>query len=94
MSEISIVIAALAGVVSVVAFFIARAKEKFRDGNEHGELFSDVKYVKRRVDDVLLESKDTNKRLDALTERLAKVEESAKSAHRRIDEWILRGKEG
>lgn len=48
-------------------------------------LKSDVDYIKRRVDDVLLEQRDTNKSLSELSERVTRVEESAKQAHKRLD---------
>jgi len=44
-----------------------------------------MEYIKHRIDDVLLEQKDTNKSVNALAERVSKVEESAKQAHKRID---------
>lgn len=46
---------------------------------------SDISYIKNRTDDVLLEQKDTNKSINALSERVTRVEESAKQAHKRID---------
>lgn len=54
-------------------------------------LSADIQYIKRRVDDVLLEQKDTNKTLDAHAERIARVEEAVKQAHKRIDEHIKKG---
>ncbi|GAE89545.1 hypothetical protein [Acetivibrio straminisolvens] len=60
-------------------------KESSENGREAGALKSDMEYIKRRIDDVLLEQKDTNKSVNALAERVSKVEESAKQAHKRID---------
>ncbi|MEG1609533.1 MAG: hypothetical protein RR348_06655 [Clostridia bacterium] len=50
------------------------------------QIGADNQYIKRRIDDVLLEQRETNKTLDAHGERLTRVEESAKQAHKRIDE--------
>ena len=44
-----------------------------------------MSYVKRRVDDILLERREFNKMLDAHGERITRVEESVKQAHKRID---------
>lgn len=55
------------------------------EGEISGQLRSDLSYIKKRTDDVLLEQKDTNRNLSLLTERLVRVEESAKGAHRRVD---------
>jgi len=60
-------------------------KESSDSGREAGALKADMEYIKRRIDDVLLEQKDTNKSVNALAERVSKVEESAKQAHKRID---------
>ena len=45
----------------------------------------DVEYIKRGVDDIRLEQKAQGKRIDDLAERVTRVEESAKQAHKRID---------
>lgn len=60
-------------------------KDSSENGRETGALKADMEYIKRRVDDVLLEQKDTNKSINTLAERVSKVEESAKQAHKRID---------
>lgn len=73
---------ALAGVV--FGYFGYRRGLK-KDGEKDGELKSDTEYIKMRIDDVLLEQKDTNKSLISLSERVTRVEESAKQAHKRID---------
>jgi hypothetical protein len=58
-----------------------KEKECKSEGKESGELKADTEYIKRRIDDVLLEQKDTNKTLSHHADRLARVEESSKSAH-------------
>lgn len=56
-----------------------------QDGHESGSLKSDMQYIKRRIDDVLLEQRNINLTLISHTERIARVEESTKSAHNRIN---------
>lgn len=61
-------------------------KDEYRNlGTKEGSLHSDISYIKSRTDDVLLEQKDTNRNMNLMNERLTRVEESTKSAHRRID---------
>lgn len=63
-----------------------RQKNEYKkEGAKEGTLKADIEYIKRRSDDMLLEQKETNKNINALSERLARVEESTKSAHHRID---------
>ncbi|WP_426251383.1 hypothetical protein [Paenibacillus pabuli] len=42
-------------------------------------------YIKRGVDDIRLEQRAQAQRVDVLSERVTRVEESAKQAHKRID---------
>ena len=55
------------------------------EGEREGSTQADLAYIKRRTDDMLLEQKDTNRNLSIITERLVRVEEISKSAHKRID---------
>jgi septal ring factor EnvC (AmiA/AmiB activator) len=71
---------------TIATFFIARSKDRHENGRQDGVIQTDIEYVKRRIDDVLLESRDINKRLDVYAERLTRVEESSKQAHKRLDE--------
>ena len=65
-----------------------RQKNEYKkEGAEEGTLRADIEYIKRRSDDMLLEQKETNKNINVLSERLTRVEESAKSAHQRIDKF-------
>jgi hypothetical protein len=45
-----------------------------------------LNYISRGVDDIKLDIKDQNRKISSLVERVAKVEESTKSAHHRIDD--------
>ena len=90
--EISI-ISALIGVVAAISGMIlgwsARAKEIRKDAEKDAEiqaaLRTDLEYLKRGIDDIRLEQKAQGQRIDAIAERLTRVEESAKQAHKRID---------
>lgn len=61
-------------------------KDAYGEGVDKATLRTDTEYIKRRIDDVLLEQKDTNKSINALAERVTRVEESSKQAHKRIDQ--------
>jgi hypothetical protein len=79
----------IVGIVGIYQAFKNSSHEISReissDAQQDGAMRSDVVYIKRRIDDVLLEQKDTNKILSEHGERLTRVEESAKQAHKRID---------
>ena len=97
------VVSVIGTISGVLLGFIGYARLRKRDlytaGAEKGELSTNVNYIKTRLDDMVLEQRDTNRKLDAHSSELsshavaiARVEESAKSAHKRID--LLEGKGG
>lgn len=55
------------------------------DSNAEGSLRSDIGYIKSSVDDLKNEQKNFNNLHYTLAERVGRVEESAKSAHKRLD---------
>lgn len=54
---------------------------------ELSEMRSDIKHIRGQVDksDVLMA--DVREQLDEVRDRVTRVEESTKSAHKRIDKW-------
>ncbi|KTE93552.1 hypothetical protein [Desulfitobacterium hafniense] len=86
-------ITALLGVAAALSGIIlgwtARAKEAEKDVRKDAEidtaLRTDMEYLKRGVDDIRLEQRTQGQRVDAMGERLTRVEESSKQAHKRID---------
>lgn len=72
----------------VLAYLTFRSKVKEdnkKDGIESGQLKADIEYIKRSSDTTLLELRDLNRTVNNHADRLARVEESTKSAHKRID---------
>jgi len=72
----------LTAICTLAAFFIARIKDHHKDGEKWGRLQADMSYIKEAMSRT-----DENLRgLQPMMERLIKVEESIKAAHKRIDE--------
>lgn len=62
-----------------------RIRSSYKEqGKKEGTLESDINYIKETTIDILREQKDTNYSINSLCERVARVEESVKSAHERI----------
>lgn len=80
------VAAALSG---IVLGWAARAREEKKETRSETEreatLRTDMEYLKRGVDDIRIEQRSQGQRMDAMGERLTRVEESSKQAHKRID---------
>lgn len=84
------VIGTVGTVCGVVFGFIGYSRGSRRevreDSREDGALKADTEYIKRRIDDVLLEQRNANITLSVHAERITRCEESSKQAHLRIDE--------
>ncbi len=66
-----------------------RDKQSTRNSTK---LRTDLDYLIRGVDDIRLEQKSQDRKLDDISDRVTRVEESAKSAHKRIDTELARNK--
>lgn len=79
------VFALIASIVAIITFFINRGKDKYREGDDDGSMKGDIKYMRNNFDDLRLDVKEIARKQDIQAERLTRVEESVKSAHKRID---------
>lgn len=78
-------IAAISAITAIVAFFIARGKDHYKEGSEDSGMRGDIKYMRNSFDDLRLDVKEVARKQDNQGERLTRVEESCKQAHKRID---------
>jgi hypothetical protein len=81
----AILISAATAISGIVLGWLGRSRTVRRDGAEDGELRASVNYIRQGVDDLRVELRAQGQRYDMLAERVTRVEESAKQAHRRID---------
>ncbi|MDR9855985.1 hypothetical protein RJP21_20475 [Paenibacillus sp. VCA1] len=83
------IVALLTGISGTVLGWLGRARTVKKDiAQEAGagaSLHTDVEYIKRGVDDIRVDMRMQGQRVDGLSERVTRVEESAKQAHRRLD---------
>ena len=89
MEWLSVAIGVIAAISGMALGWSARAREEKKsakeDGAEDAALKADVGYIKRGVDDIRVDLRAQGQRVDGLTERVTRVEESAKQAHKRLD---------
>ena len=77
---------AILGMILGYANWQRNCKKDIQDESVNdGKLRSDINYIKRGVDDIKVDLKVQERQLGALTERVTRVEESSKQAHKRID---------
>lgn len=78
-----------AAISGIVLGWLGRSRTVRHDtvdeAGRDARLQADMEYIKRGVDDVRIEQRAQGQRFDALAERVTRVEESSKQAHRRID---------
>lgn len=85
-SVTSIVSAVLGFLLSYFTFQRNKKKDDVAEGQTKGVMASDIGYIKAGVDDLKRESAEQRKAVGELGERVTRVEESCKSAHKRLDE--------
>lgn len=77
------------GISGIILGWIGRTRafkqEITQEATSDAVLRADVGYIKAGVDDVRLEQRQQRARFDELSEKVARVDESAKQAHKRID---------
>ncbi|MBG9548363.1 hypothetical protein [Cytobacillus firmus] len=83
--EIGTLIAVSGLIISFLAYQFNRQKELKSDTREDGEIKAQLGYISKGVDDIRIELRASEKQIGALGERVTRVEESAKQAHKRID---------
>lgn len=79
-------LAALSGILLGWAGRSRQLRQDFKaEGGSEGALRQDVEYIKRGVDDIRVDVRMQGQRIEAVSERVTRVEESTKQAHKRID---------
>lgn len=83
--EMSLLFGAVGTVLGVLGAIITMKKDSKNQGASEASITSKVDYIARGVDDIKLDFKDQARKIESQNERLIRVEESAKQAHKRID---------
>lgn len=78
------------GILTIINFFNGRKRQNETEGEKHGELQSDISFIKSLLLEVRDETKEINKTLNSHSVDIAEVKKSVKSAHKRIDEALER----
>lgn len=71
--------------VAVQGYQLNKTKSIKDDGKQSAEVSAQLQYISKGVDDIRIDIKANEKQVQALTERVTRVEESQKSFHKRLD---------
>ena len=85
-SIVSIIFVVLGFLISYFTFMRNKKKGDVSEGQDRGFMASDIGYIKAGIDDLKRETRETRAEVGQLNERVTRVEESCKQAHKRIDE--------
>lgn len=85
--EIGILLSVLGVIIAFLGYQLNKSKEIKSDGRESAEFKAELGYIRRGVDDIKIDLRANDKQLQAFGERLTRVEESSKQAHKRIDKF-------
>ena len=84
--DTTVVISALALVVSSAALLLNGRKESRQDAAGSARVETKLDAIGSGVEDIRVEMRTIRSRVDGLSERLSAVESSCKSAHHRLDQ--------
>ncbi|WP_117168884.1 hypothetical protein [Paraliobacillus sediminis] len=80
---------ALIAILSVIIAYLTYQSKKTNltksDTKENAEVKAGLDYIRKGVDDIRIDLKANEKQINHLSERVTRVEESSKQAHKRID---------
>lgn len=83
--EIGLLIAVLTLAMGYLSYSLNKSKEIKSDGQQSAEVKAELGYIRKGVDDIRIDLKANEKQMIALGERVTRVEESSKQAHKRLD---------
>jgi peptidoglycan hydrolase CwlO-like protein len=92
-TEITLTVISILGSVSSVLFaylaFKRNAKNDTKEiGRESGTVISDLGYIKSSIERIEKRLDNSESKFDGISTRLAKVEASVASAHKRLDDQL------
>lgn len=86
-----IILPIITAILAISSFLIARGVEVHKKGRKDGSLEADQRYIKEKITAVADDLTRITKSLNEHFERIVRTEESAKAAHRRLDEITNKG---
>lgn len=82
---IGIICAISGAIIGVLTYKINYSNNLKKDATSQSVIATKLDYIGKGVDDIRLDIKSQDRKINELNERVIKVEASAKSGHKRID---------
>ncbi len=77
--------ALIMAMLAALSLLLAMSRNRRQDISADAQVKSDLGYIKNRIDEMVIDQKAMNQNMGELNARVARCEESAKQAHKRID---------
>lgn len=87
-ASINILCTVIGAFIGIYGFLRLTKKDTEESTKDFTQLKTDMGYIKGGVDDIRLDIKAQANKIQFMSERITRVEESTKSAHHRLDELI------
>lgn len=88
----TISIALICTIIGSIGTVVTMSRNKQKDTKEEAEgitkITQEIKYVSKGVDDIKYDIRDINRNMSEVNEKVIRLEESCKSAHKRIDSLV------
>lgn len=81
-----ILISLIVMVITVTTFFRAMKKDNGADAADRAKMSADLMHIRNTVDEIKIEIRTDREDIKELETRVARVEASAASAHKRLDD--------
>lgn len=83
--ELGVLIAVGGFLISYLTYQLNKQKEVKTDTAQDAQIKAQLDYIGKGVDDIRIDLKANERQIGQLGERVTRVEESAKQAHKRLD---------
>ena len=86
-NELTLIIAFVGLIVSlttIISFVLTRREKGKKEGIEFGEMEQDIKFIKNALTNVILGQEKISVKLDAVNEKVIRLEEKYKSIDKRL----------
>lgn len=85
---ISIGIALCALIFTALSFRRTSNRDTSETASERATMTADIKYIRTSIDDIKVDNRVIKKDIGDLQTKVAKVEQSVESAHKRLDDYM------
>ena len=88
---ISLGVAVCALLFTALSFRRTQNKDTSESASERATMTADIKYIRTSIDDIKVDNRVIKADIGELQTKVARVEQSVESAHKRIDDMMKKG---